>query len=457
MTLQTTSHARLSSSFKDPAGYVFVENDLLYRQVLPAGRKDFDWFTQSGLAGDLLNSHLIAGFNCLGENSEGLLLQLDTLPFISYPYEWSFGQLRDAGLLTLQLMRLALNHGLILKDATAYNVAFTNGTPIFLDHTSFEIYQQDMPWRAYRQFVMHFLAPLLLMKHRDLRCLKLLQTHLDGIPLDLVAHLLPWYTKLSPSIQLHIHLHACMEQKVSFTAHTTPKHIALPKRKLLTLVENLYDCLDQLKPPAQKTTWADYHQHTSYTDDSFACKRHVVRQFCREHAARCLIDLGANKGDFSRLAAEYFPQVIAADVDASAVEHLYQLAKELPCDLQPVLLDLNCPSPDLGVLNDEHPAFLKRAHADAILGLALIHHLRITGNWSCPQIVALFASLAPHALVEFVPLDDPQTQQLTRGRDAIYQDWTLENMCRHFSTAYDTCRVIPIAASKRSLLELHRS
>ena len=119
-----------------------------------------------------------------------------------------------------------------------------------------------------------------------------------------------------------------------------------------------------------------------------------------------------------------------------------------------MLLDLNNPSPDLGVLGQERNSFFARTRADVALCLALIHHLRITGNWSLHQIVTLFRRLAPKALVEFVPLEDRQVRQLTRGRETIYQDWTLERLKEEFLTQYATCDVLDIPNSGRRLLAL---
>ena len=445
--------SQLSSSFRDPSGYVFEQDGELFRQLLPSSSASFEQFTASGLAQRLMASGKIAAFSNDTPNADGPVLHLTRLPYVSYPYEWCFSQLRDAGILTLELMEEALEEGMILKDATAFNVAFQHCRPVFLDHTSFEIYQEGTPWCAYRQFVMHFLAPLLLMKKVDLRCLELFRGDVGGIPLDLASHLLPWYTWLQITPLIHIHLHALMEQRYSLNQKSSNKPV-LPKARLLSLLQELHIQLSSLKPPKQCTLWADYYSKTSYTDTSFSFKRQTVRAFCEKNRGRSAVDLGANCGVFSQIAAEYFEQVIAADFDGRAVEELYRIGQGLACNLQPVLLDLNNPSPDLGVLNEERNSFFSRTKADMVMGLALIHHLRITGNWSIRQIVALFSKLAPCALVEFVPLDDIQVQQLTRGREQIYQDWTLEHLCEAFQTQYASCKVIPIPESGRSLIEL---
>ena len=445
----------LSASFRDPDGFVFQKDGALYRQILPHGRASFERFVQSGLSQRLIDQGNLADFQIEEENELGPVLHIDRLPYISYPYEWCFSQLRDAALLTLELMQEALVNGMILKDATAFNVAFRKCRPVFLDHTSFEIYQEDAPWRAYRQFTMHFIAPLLLMKKVDLRCLQLYMKDIDGIPLDLASRLLPWHTWLQPNPLLHIHCHASLERRIS-SGKSSRNATHLPKKRLLALLEGMSNWLVSMTPPRQSTEWEQYYSDNSYSDHSFAAKQEQVRQFCGRQRVDTCIDLGANSGVFTQIAADYAKLVIAADYDARVVEALYHLGQKQIADIQPLLLDLNNPSPDLGVLGVERDSFFKRTHADRVLGLALIHHLRITANWSIRQIVSLFDRLAPVALVEFVPLADEQTQRLTRGREEIYQDWTLENVRNAFLEKYASCDIKPLPDSGRVLLELSR-
>ena len=448
-------NAKLASSFRDPAGYVFERNGELYRQILPAGKDAFEHFQKSGMAERMVSQGKMAAFTVEAENELGPVLHISRLPFITYPYEWSFSQLKDAALLTIELMQEALSCGMILKDASAFNVAFHKCRPVFLDHTSFEMYQEGTPWRAYRQFTMQFIIPLMLMQKVDLRCLELLREDIGGIPLELGSRLLPWYTWLQPNTLLHIHLHAKFDRKYS-SDKKGQNTSQLPKNRLLALLESIYGWISALKVPKQVTEWAQYYSDNSYSDDSFSFKKQAVKDFCSREKAKCCIDLGANCGVFTQIAAEYADSVIAADYDACAVEALYQLGKTQAADIQPMLLDLNNPSPDLGVLGKERDSFFKRAKADCVLGLALIHHLRITGNWSIAQIVSLFDMLAPKALVEFVPSDDVQTQRLMRGREEIYQDWTLDNLRNAFIEKYSSCEIINIPQSGRVLLALAR-
>lgn len=450
---KTVRHA---GSFRDPAGFLYRVDGGLFRHIRASGREDFDRFERSGLAGELLAEKKLVPYRTERDDRTGKILQVEELPFVTYPYEWSFRQLQDAALLTLELARRGLERGLMLKDASAFNVAFHDGQPIFLDHTSFTIYRENSPWPAYRQFVMHFLAPLLVMKHVDMRCLGLLRENIGGISLDFASRLLPRRTWFSPTPLAHVHLHALMERRYS-SREGEARQVCMTPERLRTFLRALSDETAALKPPRQATDWEAYYRRNSYSDAAFAAKREAVREFCAAHPGGVTVDLGANTGVFSEIAAEHSDRVIAADIDPQAVEMLYETARTSCHKLQPVLQDLANPSPALGVFNAECAPFLARCRGDKVLGLALIHHLRITGNWDLERIVRLFADTAPHALVEFVPADDVQVKRLVRGRDAIYTDWNAEQVEAAFRTEYPVLDRIVLPDSGRILFAMHKT
>ena len=409
----------------------------------------------SGLAEQLVSAGKLVPFSV--RQTSPLVLELKELPFITYPYEWSFGQFKAAAELTLSITLDAMKKGMILKDASAYNIAFHKGRAIFLDHTSFTVFQDNMPWVAYRQFVMHFLASLLLMQKKDLRLSALMQTDISGIPLDLASHLLPLHTVLSPEILIHIHLHAALEKRYSSSPDTN-KQVSVPRKRLECMLNSMLDYIKAMKIPGNHTGWAEYTENTSYSRDAIDSKKALVRKFCEEFKSGTAVDLGANSGIFTAIAAEYFPEVIAVDSDPLTVESLYQLSKTFSsAEIHPVKADLCTPSPGIGCFNEERTALLQRLKGDFVLGLALIHHLRITGNWSLEQIVSLFSDIAPAAVVEFVPSDDPQVVQLLRGRENLCPDWNIESVTAAFKEKFASCEAVPVADSRRILLKLQKS
>ena len=217
---------RIQSSFRDPSGHVFISEGTVFRQVNSAYKEHYDHLLESGLYDVLVNSRLLVrheevGFDSVGSADSYKVLKPQLIPFISYPYEWSFSQLKVAALATLEVQKKALEFGMTLKDASAYNWQFLNGRPILIDTLSFEKYQDGNPWVAYRQFCQHFLAPLALMGYGHIGLGQLSRIHIDGIPLDLASSLLPMRTRIRPSLHIHIHLHARLQGKYASSADST--------------------------------------------------------------------------------------------------------------------------------------------------------------------------------------------------------------------------------------------
>lgn len=186
----------------------------------------------------------------------------ELIPFISYPYEWCFSQLKDAALATLDIQSRSLDFGMSLKDCSAYNIQFTKGRPVLIDTLSFERYHEGQPWIAYKQFCQHFLTPLALMSYRDIRLNQLLRIHLDGIPLDLTNSLLTVRTPFVFSLLSRIHLHAksqkyFADKTVDRTAHK------ITHGSLLGLIDSLETAVRRLKWDAKGTKWANYYRDGS--------------------------------------------------------------------------------------------------------------------------------------------------------------------------------------------------
>jgi hypothetical protein len=453
-------------SFRDPGSQVFWCDGLPYRRIHAAGYEDMTTLLRSGLAAELCAAGQLVPFNVekdLGENGQEagkcLRLALSPLPWISYPYEWCFEQLRDAATLTLEVMTAALAKGMMLKDASAYNVAWQGGRAIFLDHGSFTGYRAGQPWPAYRQFCEHFLAPLTVISHHDALLGLTARCFLDGMLLGLASQLLPWRSWLRPSSLIHLHLHAKMQRRFADAARLrSPKQAKMSKNSLLAMLANLRSAIRGLAAPHSSGNWQNYYGDTNYSEQAFADKQRLLEQACARLAPKArVIDLGANDGEFSRLAAKYAALVIAVDQDHGAIANLYRSIRgQADSRIYPLVQNLDNPSPGLGLFNCERRSFLQRSRGDLVLGLALAHHLRIGSNWPLAHVVKLFADCADRAIVEFVPKEDSQVQRLLYARPDIYPDWTLEQFCQVCSAAFSHCQVEAITDSKRSLLFLEK-
>jgi hypothetical protein len=382
------------------------------------------------------------------------------LRFISYPYEWCFGQLRDAALLTLELQRRALAAGMRLKDASAYNVQFDGGRPILIDSLSFEVAEPTEPWPAYRQFCEHFLAPLALIAFRDARCGLMLRDFIDGIPLDYAAGLLPGRTRLRPGLLAHVHLHAGAQRRAAAGGAATEGRATTRKVTKLgqdALLDNLRRTVTGLRWEP-RGAWLEYRTSTSYTARAAEAKRAAVERFVDTSGAQMVWDLGANVGTYSGVAAGSGRTVLAFDQDAGSVERHWQtLPPELRASVLPLVMDLSNPSPALGWGLEERRSLFERGPADLIMALALVHHLAIGNNVPLPLVASLFARLGRKAIVEFVPKEDPMTQRLLAARPDIFPDYTLDAFRAALAAHFRIVEEIPIEDSVRVLFFLERS
>lgn len=453
-------------SFRDPSGFVFRRESTLFRQVQNRYREEYDLLMQSGLyqaltEAGLLISHTEERAESAVTEDAYRVLRPEYLPFISYPYEWCFSQLRDAALATLHIQKTALSHGMSLKDASAYNIQFRHCRPVFIDTLSFEIYQEGKPWVAYRQFCQHFLAPLALMSQTDIRLGQLLRSNIDGIPLDLAARLLPFATKLNPGLLMHVHLHGAAqkryEEKPVSRSDTAGR---LGKTALMGLLDSLENTVKGLNWKPAGTEWAEYYSHTNYSGPAMEGKRKLVEEMLNtlEPAPVSVWDLGANTGLFSRIASKKGIPTIAWDIDPAAVEKNYLECRESgESNLLPLLEDLANPSPDLGWALQERRSLLRRGPTDLILALALIHHLAIGNNVPLERIAAFFESIGRHLIVEFVPKSDSQVQRLLASREDIFTEYTQEGFETAFRRHFETVRSVPVPHSERTLYLMRSS
>src|SRR3990172_1859281 len=265
--------ANVPSSFRDPSGFLFTKEGVLYRQVNKSYQPDFDLLIGSGLYQRLVKEDLMIPFKKVSldlapTGDAYQVVQPQAVDFISYPYEWCFSQLKDAALLTLKIQKMALEYGMSLKDASAYNIQFISGKPALIDTLSFEIYEEK-PWVAYRQFCQHFLAPLALAAYTDIRLAQLLRVHIDGIPLDLASRLLPVKAKLNPQLLVHIYLHAKSQQMFSARGGQgrlgTGRGIKLRRGQLLAILNGLESAVNKLAWNPKGTEWAGYYDKTNYS------------------------------------------------------------------------------------------------------------------------------------------------------------------------------------------------
>jgi hypothetical protein len=448
------------ASFRDPSGFLFLHEGVLYRQINPAYSSEYDRLMQSGLYDTLCSSgcmvqHTEVADAGIGPENAYRIIRPEYINFISYPYEWCFSALKDAALLTLKIQQISMDHGMSLKDASAYNIQFHHGRPVLIDTLSFEHYREGQPWQAYKQFCQHFLAPLAIMAKTDIRLNLLLRDYMDGIPLDLASTLLPRSTWLRPGLAINLHIHAKTQKAYSSTpsedsVKIKPLHVS--RHGLTGIIEGLRTTVSHLSWQPSGTEWGDYYSFTNYSDTSFQEKKRVLQQYLSMIRPSSVWDMGANTGVFSRLASDSGIATLAFDVDPAAVEINYrQVRGSQEQHLLPLLIDLTNPSPALGWNSTERAPLLQRGPAGCIMALALIHHLAISNNVPFERIADFFAGLCEHLIIEFVPKQDSQVQRLLSSRVDIFDQYDRVCFENIFTQYFTILRRDEIPESVRTL------
>lgn len=447
-------------SFRDPNGFVFKRDGVVYRQVNPAGRDAYDALLQSGLYETLVNKDLLVSHaevepaSVEATHAYKVLLP-DQVGFISYPYEWCFSQLKAAALLTLSAQRIALDHGMTLRDASAFNVQFHRGEPVLVDTLSFGPSLPGEPWVAYRQFCQHFLGPLSLMALRDTRVAQLLRANLDGIPLELTSRLLPSRSRVMLGLAIHVHAHARSQRRHGSLATTEGVRDPKPftRTAFYGLLDSLSKCVQRLDAGHGTSAWIDYYQEgDSYSSTSLSIKEQLVRAYLTKTQPQTVWDLGANTGRFSQLASGLDADVVAFEQDHAAVDtHYNTLRRNGDARVLPLLADLLNPSPALGWAHTERDSLAARGPCDTALALALVHHLAIHNNVPFQLIAAFMQAICHSLIIEFVPKDDPKVQQMLARREDVFDRYSREEFLRAFERHFRLEAWEPLPGSKRSL------
>ncbi len=444
--------SRHRASFRDPSGFLFEREGVLYRQVNREYRLNYEHLMDSGLYEELVEEDLLVAHREVdAEPADGsrahAVLRPQRVPFISYPYEWSFDALRDAALLTLKIQERALEYDMILKDASAFNVQFQGTRPLFIDTLSFEVYEEGRPWPGYRQFCQHFLAPLALMSRVDIALGRMLLAHIDGIPLSVASRTLPRRSWLSLSTLLHIHLHAAGQSR--FASGGAPER-RVSRRSLQGLVDSLVSAVRSMKW-RPRGAWSDYYDGGSYSDEGFAEKKRLVREYLDRIRPGTVWDLGSNVGVFSRLAARDGAKVVSVDADPACVQLNYRETAHQGCDVLPLWVDLCNPSPDVGWANRERDSLSSRGPANAAMALALVHHLAIGNNVPLPELAEYFALVGRDLIVEFVPREDPRVRTMLSSRRDIFSEYHREGFEKAFGRHFEVQRADTVPDSERIL------
>ena len=422
-----------AGSFRDPSGRVIYADDRVFRTVMGTAADSFRQAETSGIFRKLIADGMLVDFADItdqapawGLEEADMLLEHPRLPFVSYPYEWSFSLHKAAALAHLDLHLDLLRSGFTLSDATAYNIQFDGVRPKFIDHLSIRPYEDGEIWAGHRQFCMQFLNPLLMWSVLDVQPNHWFRGSLEGIAPEDLAKLLPWSKRFNWTILTHVIAQAAMQRRYSNSAASSAKFgkSRLPRQSFEAMLRGLRSTIAKLDVPSHKTVWNDYAQNTSYAAPETQAKHEFVQEMVAKVEPDLLYDLGCNSGDYSKAALNAgAKKVIGLDFDHGALEVAYRRAQSEGLDLLPVWLDAANPSPNQGWGQAERKGLAQRAAPDALLALAFIHHIAIGRNVPLDMAVDWLLSLAPTGVIEFPHKDDPMVQVLLSQRPDIFPEY----------------------------------
>lgn len=435
-----TRPVRDQGSFRDPSGYIFEDGDRILRAVMPRADESFRAIYESGIIGELSAKSLMIDCKRVDADAATLeqyrgarddvaasLYEHPKVGMITYPYEWSFSQLKDAALAHLDLQMLALQLDYELSDATAYNMQFIDGRPVHIDVMSLRPYQDGVHWAGYNQFCRQFLLPLLLEAWAGVSFQSMYRGSINGISFEDALSILPrrkLFTSISGLMHVHMHGRAVManSSRAEKKADLTQK---LPKNRYAAILEQLRSFiagLESAKRPA--SYWKTYATINSYSEPMRDKKLSFVADWARREKPNAIWDIGGNTGDFSLAAIEAGAgSSVILDGDLDSLDAAYRLRVKKGEPLQPIFMNIVDPTPNMGWRQSERKGLQERANADGIIALAVIHHMAISGNLPLAEAVHWLLDLAPTGIIEFVPKQDPMVTQLLAIREDIFSDY----------------------------------
>ena len=437
-------------SFRDPDTKVFHHNGTILRCLSRRALADWKQLAATAFFKRLTAERRVIPTEQVGDRAAlpaldskwAAVLKHETVPMVSYPYEWPFGMLRDAALLQLDVTRAALEEGMTLKDATPFNIQWVGPRPTFIDIGSFTAYHPGDPWAGYRQFCELFLYPLLLQAYRNVPFHAWLRGNLDGIEAEQCRSLLSARDYFRPGVLTHVYLQAKAQARYESSGRNIKSDLRAAGfgAQLITHnVASLRRLVERLRWTPPRSTWSDYQHTLRYEPDDLRRKAAFVEQVLRTRRWRTVWDFGCNTGVYARLASQHADYVLAVDADHVVIDRLYHALSEEGCtNILPLVSDFANPSPGLGWRGRERRPLADRGAPELILCLALMHHLVVGRNIPLDALIEWLAGFGADLVIEFVDRDDPRVQHLLRHRDDQDIEYSVAAMeaalARYFGT-----------------------
>lgn len=452
-------------SFRDPAGKVFYYNEKVYRGLTHHGYERFEKIKKGGILqesiskGFLINTKIVPKifFNEILDNYE-FFLEHEKINFVSYPYEWTFNQLKDAAIHHLNFQIYLLEKNFILLDASAYNIQFINTKPIFVDVLSIDNYVEGSYWLGYKQFCENFLNPLIISSKKNINFNNWFRGNLEGISTTETNSVLSFIDKFSPNIFVNVFLLYKIQKKTIENPKQISKNLikvkTFSKKSYIFLLKSLLKFIEKLKKNNTKSVWQEYSTNNTYKKDDVDIKKEVVSRFSKKNNFNLLADLGCNDGTYSFLSLENgTKKVIGFDYDLKALNDSFIKAKGQSLSFQPVYFDATNPSPNQGWNEKERKNIFSRAKFDGVIALALVHHLSIAKNVPLDEAVSWIIKFAPKGIIEFVPKSDETVKIMLLARKDIFKYYDQVNFEKYLLKNAKIVSKTKLKSSERLLYE----
>jgi SAM-dependent methyltransferase len=406
-------------SYRDTAARVVKKETGYYRYIFHEYKTEYDLLMESGLYKELTQKELLIEHKEIELDTDDpkvyKLLHPTQIPFQSYPFEWSYTQWRKSILAYIRINHIALKFGMILKDATPYNFYLIGGKAVMFDTSSFMLFKENDSWIAYRQFCEEFLSPVALMHYNGAEWSKITIANLRGMPLSFVSKQLPLKSWFNLTTLLNIHMHSKYSGYNQLEQKENKQKKGFTLEKIKSLQKMIFNTISEWDKPYQyKSHWSTYYENDIESPEYLKDKEATIRRWLEITKPKSVLDLGANTGKFSFIAAEYTEKVISLEGDENCVDEIeYQIKEKKLKSIYTLIGNIAKPSPRLGFENSETENIYQRGSSDMVLGLALVHHLHFNNRLSFEQISLIFASFSnKYLIIEFIPITDKKVQIL---------------------------------------------
>lgn len=442
-------------SFRDRTARIFYQNGQVFRSLSQVALDHWTPLSRSAFFREAIAAGRIVGTEVSPDPSVAAMfdpppaavLRHERIPFVSYPYEWPFGMLRDAALLTLDLQLEALDAGFSLKDATPYNVQWRGTAPVFIDTPSFQKLAAGEPWVGYHQFCELFLYPLFLQAYKGVPFQPWLRGSIDGITPAQMKQLMSLRDRLRPGVFTHVYLQAKLEGR--YGGATTDMRGTLRQAGFsAALVKANVARLRSLVASLTSEPRDDHPMDES--DPNRECQDRFIANVLQRRPRHLVWDVGGAASFPTAVAATHAHYVVTLDADRDGTERLYRrLRREGPANVLPLTVNLADPSPGLGWHGLERQPLDARGRPDLLLCLRALPHLVIGANVPLSRVLDWMYEVAPELLIEFVAREDAGVRQLLHNRDDHYVDYHRPAFEAELTARYRVIERVEVAQGTR--------